>query len=265
MNTKFDLNDMTIWLARPKETGESLAAQLKQHGAKVLHIPSLHITSFGNPILLKSAFENIPSSSLLIFTSQYSVWFGAPYLSHLATQTPHIAIAAIGEKTALALKKLGLSPQFIPESQASSESLFQELESKLPLFENIYLIQGKTHRNFLKKTLENHGKNVKSILVYQQRLPKIDISEVQSYLNQKKLHALIAGSFLSVENCLRLVGSAFTQKLLEVPLFVISERIQTLAHQLGFQNVQLAPMSEMDDLLNLLHSQKEKLCKNLKP
>lgn len=265
MKTNIDLSGLTVWLARPQETGAALANTLQQHGATVLHIPSLVPQALDYSKQSEAALMHIPKRSLLIFTSQYAVWFSQYYLSHLLAQKAHYIIAAIGKKTALALKAQGLSPHIVPNQTENSESLLALLELHLSDFETVYLIQGKVHRDFLQKTLENHGKNVKSIVVYQQGFPKMPAIDIQSALKQKKLNALIAGSFLSIENCLRLVGSALTRDLLSVPLFVISERIQTLALRLGFQTVQLAPIAKMDDMLDLLHTQKETLCKNLKP
>lgn len=113
---------------------------------------------------------------------------------------------------------------------------------------NIVIIRGENGRETLAETLKNRGANVRYQHVYKRQIPDMDCTHIL----QKPLDFITITSGEAVENLLAMLPTAQHDWLKKIPLIVVSERIQTIAKNLGFENVALAQMPSDDAILKTI-------------
>jgi len=104
---------MKILITRPRSQAESFADALTNAGFEPIFFPVIEIRPFEENIALDRAIENLNCYDWVVFTSVNGVnaffeRLHAPYPSNVQT-------AAIGPKTAQALKTRGVNLDFVPE------------------------------------------------------------------------------------------------------------------------------------------------------
>jgi uroporphyrinogen-III synthase len=243
-----DLKQAHILVTRPAHQAENLCALIRANNGIPIRFPTLEIVPL---ILEKNKIEqNLVIADSLIFTSTNAVQCYCSQLDDAKMRELKTKLCfAIGKATAQALVSLGLSVDLTPEHSYNSEALLEFDELQNILKKNIVIIRGANGRETLAETLKKRGANVCYQNVYKREIPnKIDCTEIL----QNSLNFITITSGEAVENLVKMLPMSGHDLLKKIPLVVVSERIQTIAQNLGFEFVALAKMPSDDAILKTI-------------
>jgi uroporphyrinogen-III synthase len=234
---KPNLNPLTILVTRPSPQGETLCQLMKAAGENPIHFPTIEIQPI--PFSIKGHYD------WLIFTSPQAV-----YHSIATLQPIQSSLAAIGPGTAAVLQQYQLNPITYPETDSNSEGLLA-----LPAFQNvknqaIALIKGEGGRDLLAKELTARGAIVTPLIAYRRTLPE------NPFIPTAKIDMIIATSNNIIENLKELLG----EKVLAIPIIVVSERMRVFAKKSGFKQIFLAKTASHDAIMACSLLVKESIC-----
>ncbi len=153
---------MKVLITRPRAQSESFGEALKMAGFEPIYFPVIEIRPVENNTELDNAIKNLAKYDWIVFTSvnAVDVFFeqGRPQGSPLPR------IAAIGPKTADALRKHNIEPDFVPEEYVAEAILpgLGDLKNKWVL-----LPRAEIARKELPEAIVKAGGIAHEITVYQ--------------------------------------------------------------------------------------------------
>jgi uroporphyrinogen-III synthase len=258
------LENLTVMVTRPNPAGEILCAYIDSHGGHAINFPTMEFSSVSDQSLFQASINTLSKQDWLIFISPQSVYSSVVALRTTWPQLPEqVKFAAVGAGTANALREAGYVAIF-PTNEWSSEGLLDMPEFQHVAHKNIAIIRGEGGRELIGKTLSERGANVSHVIAYQRILPRISQAELDKHINLFASHlvdAVICTSYEGVRNLKILFGSSGWPYLQHVPLIVMSERIITLARELGFQRLWAVRNASLEAILEILAQKKDELCR----
>jgi len=149
-----------ILVTRPRVQADSFADGLKTAGFEPIYFPVIEIHSIEDNSKLDQALKNINKYDWIVFTSVNGVEF---VFEKLKQFSPIPRVAAIGPKTAEALKARGVTPDFVPEEYVAEAILpgLGDLHGKWVL-----LPRAEIARQALPEAIVNAGGTAHEIAVY---------------------------------------------------------------------------------------------------
>jgi uroporphyrinogen III methyltransferase/synthase len=108
-----------ILITRPRAQADDFAAKLRMAGFEPIFFPVIEIQPIENNVALERALSKLGCYDWLVFTSVNAVEVVLPQ----APNSSWPQIAAIGPKTAEALKVRGLTPDFVPAEYVAESIL----------------------------------------------------------------------------------------------------------------------------------------------
>ena len=249
MNDRYNLRGLGILVTRPKDQAGSLCRMIEELGGEPLKFPALEIAPPVDPGKVRGALNNVASYDILIFISVNAVTRGLGYLDN---RLPGKAkIAAIGRATARALAEHGFPLTIVPEHHFDSEALLEARELQSVSGQRILIFRGEGGRAFLGDSLRARGASVEYAEVYRRVCPELAVKVEQlPWWSDLKLVTATSGEI--IDNLLALFGSSGSERLLTLPLLVVSERMRDHARVLGFQQVILAEGPDDDSIMETL-------------
>ncbi len=224
---------------------------LWQRGGSALHLPTIECV----PFPYEANLSQLNQYDWIIFVSVYAVLQSLAWIPHIPTKTQ---IATLGAGTAHALYAAGVEKIIYPADEWTSEGLL-----KLPEFQDvngkkILLIRGEGGRDVLEKALIDRGAFVDHWIVYRRIIPICpQLDEYLLLLRKKKIDIIVCTSGESLHNLLKIVGPENHPAVFETILITVSERLVTLAKELGFQRVFLAENASHDAILRGINHVRE--------
>lgn len=236
-----------ILITRPRAQAESFGEALKSAGFEPIYFPVIEIQPIEDNAELDNAIKNLAKYDWIVFTSVNAVpptlsphflrkWGESPVEDpRKGKGTRGVRVAAIGPKTADALRKHNIEPDFIPNEYVAEAILSElgDLKNKWVL-----LPRAEIARKELPEAIVKAGGVVHEISVYK-TLP--------SQLDAEGLTALEAGvdvvTFTSASTVQNFVAIVKQNKLDPVnlpnhPLFAcIGPITEKAARDEGFQNI----------------------------
>lgn len=242
-----DLKQSQILVTRPAHQAENLCNLIHENNGVPIHFPTIAII----PIILDSN-EIEPlliCADGFIFTSTNAVRCYCSQLDDAKMRDlKNKSCLAIGQATAQALKTVGLNVDLMPLHGYNSEALLALTALQNVSQKNIVIVRGENGREMLAETLKNRGAKVSYQNVYRREIPPIDGTEIL----QEKLDFITITSGEAIENLVKMLPESQYDLLKKIPLIVVSERIQTIAKNLGFETIALAQMPSDDAILNTI-------------
>lgn len=248
---------LQVLVTRPDPAGSELCETIRQAGYAAIHFPTLTFASPSNQIAYQDALKQIGYQDWLIFLSPRSVYMSMPDIRReWPDMPPQIQFAAVGAGTAKALLAAGIHAEH-PMNEWSSEGLLAMAPFQSVVGQHIALVRGEGGRDILADAFAARGANVLEVMAYRREVPKVDASIYLDLFKQDKIDIIICTSFEGVRNLKELLGANLWPTLQTLPLIVVSERIQQLAHELGFQTIWVAKNASHEALLQTLAQYKD--------
>ena len=225
-----------ILVTRPEGTAAALCELIRSAGGDPVRFPAIDILPPANPhavrTLLSSA--NLARQDLVIFVSPTAVSMAFGLGQEAWPET--VAVAAVGQGTARALRARGVQQVLVPAEGADSEALaglpaMQDLTGRAVL-----IVRGEGGREWLGETLRARGATVGYAECYRRALPAADSAPIVARWKAGEIAAMAVTSRDAVDNLLRLFA-AMADTVLDTPVFASHPRIAEHARQRGFRTV----------------------------
>ena len=228
------LNGGWVLVTRPAAQADTLCQLIALHGGKALRFPTLEIQPLEvGDELIETALQR----DWLVFTSTNAVDFALRALSGKMAKLQTLQLAAVGNATASALQQAGLKVACVPATEFSSEGLLAQPAMHQVTGRKITIVRGLGGREKLAQTLRSRGAEVDYLEVYHRSRPEIDNSLLTQHLHDGSLQVSTITSGEALQNLLAMLDKASVTLLRKVPLVVVSERLEQLALQLGFDYI----------------------------
>ena len=175
--------------------------------------------------------------ALAIFVSVNSVHALAKTLTDSVRFPAQLAVAAIGQATADALERLGISVRFLPEGSHDSEGLLRAL-SKMPVEgRNVVIYRGDDGRNVLASGLSQRGAHVYPLESYRRHSSPSPLQEsLVKWLDQPKGILLVTSVFI-LKSLLSRTPVKWQSQLVTRPVVTMSARIASACRAAGFHGL----------------------------
>ncbi len=232
-----------ILVTRPKHQSDPLCHLIEQRGWNAIRLPTLEIVAVKKQ-QTRRQLERISHYQWLIFISANAVNFAIKANNGKIERFNNCSIAAIGNSTGKALISAGLSVDLVPETSFNTEGLLETSEMNDVRGKSCLIIRGEGGRESLADGLRDRGAIIDYFEVYQRIQPQHIDSTGLSMLQQGKINAIAISSGESLNNLLMMVGEEFYDKLVTVPLIVISHRIKILASHIGFKQITISEKAD---------------------
>jgi uroporphyrinogen-III synthase len=251
-NNAIDLHGLRVLVTRPKPMGEILCQHINAGGGEAIYFPTIDISPPANPSVYRMQLKKLDHLDWLIFLSPQAV-YSTSHLIHLDWPNfpPAVKIAAVGGGTAKALQLADLRLDVFPKEQWSSEGLLSLPEFSQIKGKKIALMRGDGGREYLRQSLQLRGAIVSEIMVYRRVKPLTDPTPYCNMLRDHLINCVVATSGEGLRNLLELCVSV-AENLFEVPLVVISPRLQDIARTWGFKKILLAKNPSHNAIIDTL-------------
>ncbi len=232
MESRTDLDGIVVMVTRPAHQARPLCDRIESRGGRVICFPVLEIAAVecGGP--LQGLIGRLGEFDIAVFVSANAVARGVPMVLARGGWPPGTRVAAVGERTAGELARFGLTVDICPDRGFDSESLLAVAELNNVAGKRIVIFRGQGGRELLAETLRRRGATVDYAEVYRRVRPAAALGEVLH--TQPFPHAIVITSGEGLHNLLDMTHDGDRQRLLAVPLVVISQRIGDTARALGF-------------------------------
>lgn len=240
---------MKILITRPRAQADDFAEKLRSAGFEPIFFPVIQIQPIDHNIALTRFLEKRIGYDWLIFTSANAVdmMFPPDFYPSQAEVRQGVKVAAIGPKTAEALRKRGLDPDFVPEVYVA--------EAILPGLGNlqgrwVLLPRAEIARNELPEAILKAGGIVHDIPVYRTLPAEENLDGLTALTTGVDIITFTSAS--TVENFFAICNQNGLDplNLPKNPLFAcIGPVTERAAQDLGFQNLVVAKEYTTDGLL----------------
>jgi uroporphyrinogen-III synthase len=235
------LNGAHVLVTRPAHQAENLSSLIEERGGVAVRFPTLAIVALDDSCAIQNTLAHMDRYQWLIFISANAVTMHGYYSgSDKMIEVKSVRIAAIGKATAQALAMAGLPVDLVPESGYNSEALLAMPQMQQMNGQCCLIVRGEGGREELASTLRSRGANVDYLDVYKRIIPGIDCTQVCMLLVRDKLDVITVTSGESLQNLLIILEEKHYQRLLKVPLVVVSNRIRQIAADMGFIRIAVA-------------------------
>lgn len=245
---------MSILVTRPSPAGEALVSRLRTLGRAAYHVPLIDFTPGSGLTTLPTQLQRLASGDLVFALSQHAVRYAHPYLQRNGMTWPReLSYFAIGRPTALRLHTASGLPVGYPRPPETSESLLLLPELRDIAGKRALILRGNGGRELLAETLTQRGVNVTLCECYQRCAIHYNGAEQSAHWQRQGISTLVVTSGEMLQQLYDLVPDYDRQMwLLHCRLIVVSERLATLAQELGWKDIQVAESADNDALIRAL-------------
>lgn len=245
---------MTILVTRPSPFGEQLVSRLRTLGRVAYHSPLIDFGPGDGLASLPNLLSSLNQQDLVFVLSQHAVNYADRALRQSATRWPdNVSYYAIGRTTGLLFHRASSLPVIYPQEGETSETLLnlpalQRIQGKKAL-----ILRGNGGRELLAETLTERGVEVTYCECYQRSPVYYDASEQSALWQRAGIDTLVVTSGEMLQQLYELVPEYYRNSwLLRCNLVVVSERLATLARQLGWSAIRVAENADNDALIRAL-------------
>jgi uroporphyrinogen-III synthase len=235
-----------VVITRSKKGNMELGKRLRRLGFKPIAVDTISLLPPKDWSLVDEALKELHSYDWLVFTSVTGVEFFGLRMKKLSLQVPwegRPSVAAIGESTARALSKLGISVSFTP-----SRYLTQKLAAELPRTpgKRVLSLRAVVSDPLMSERLRTRGFDVTELPIYRtehagggvrRRLEDADLIVFASPSAVKGFSRKIAGT------------SGKLEKLRKIRVACIGPVTATAAREYGFKRIVMPESQTFDSLL----------------
>ncbi|MEO3947174.1 uroporphyrinogen-III C-methyltransferase [Gorillibacterium sp. CAU 1737] len=250
-----------ILVTRSRTQSSSLAEQIDDWGGEALEIPVLRLKPPVDPALsaeLDEACRRLDEYDWVFFTSANAVEFFFDRLACLGLDVRRMAkarVAAVGTKTAEALRVRGIMADLTPE-QFQAESLLTEAQPHLKAGQKAFLPRSGLARSVLPEGLAAAGLDVIEADLYQPVPALESADDLQRVVREGALSAVTFTSSSTVTSFLQLLGLAQEEDLLhlalQIPAVCIGPVTAKTAREAGFASVVVSRQATVESLFEAL-------------
>lgn len=242
---------MKVLITRPRAQADDFAEKLRSAGFEPIFFPVIEIQPIENNTALATALEKLNCYEWVVFTSVNAVDIVFDeYSVFLLKENTGVKFAAIGPKTAEALRKYSIEPDFVPEEYVAEAILpgLGDLQGKWVL-----LPRAEIARQMLPEAIANAGGIAHEIIVYQTLPAQVDEDGLSALKSSVDVITFTSAS--TVENFVA-VTRQHNLDPLNLPnnplVACIGPITEQAAREAGIQNIVVAKEYTTDGLLEVI-------------
>lgn len=238
------LDGKRILLTRAAHQLEPVSQAVCDHGGIPVRFPCLAVQY--QPKEINKAVSQLDNYTDVVFTSVNGVQSVAATVDALQHILRLKRVAAVGIKTAEALRRVGVEADIIP-SIPSQDGLIQAyLEHGMP--GRLMFFRAREGRDTLVRALKGHGIDVLLVPAYQTVCPQDDASAIIEALKHADIDAVLLGSSKAARYYIQRIGDI---GLAGRPVVVaISAQVAEAAHDAGLDVQIVAKTISFDAMLD---------------
>ncbi len=230
-----------ILVTRPQQRAQGLIKALDAKQASVLLFPTLSIQAIDQPEKLQTQFENIHTIDWLFFISPNAVEHAMPaILKHHSLHDLPCQWGAVGAGTKDALLHYGVRDVTYPIDDVGANALLNALQTYDLKNKKCMVLKGNSGNEQLETGLHEYGATVIDVVCYQRVRTQDNPHPLAKAINEQRIDIIIITSGDALKALHALLPSPMQTLLADIPLLVISERIEKIAQSLGFHRIMLA-------------------------
>lgn len=191
-----------IVVTRAREQASDFVARLCELGAECVEFPTIEVIPPSSWKELDRAVGNLETYQWLVFTSVNGVKYFFDRLEDSgqdARNLKGISIAAIGPKTADAIREKGVKPDLVPE-EYRAEAVVEAFRKHGVKGLRILLPRAAEAREVLPQELEEMGATVEVVEAYRTVKPEGSKNEIKAMLEKGDIHVVTFTSSSTVSN-----------------------------------------------------------------
>ncbi|MFA6229019.1 MAG: uroporphyrinogen-III synthase [Rhodanobacter sp.] len=238
------LRGRMVVITRPAGTASALARNVRARGGQPLLLPGLSLRGVTDVVATRAALRLALGADLIIFSSPAAVRHAAALLPLRTTAS----VLAVGQGTAAALRRQGISEPLVPPRQ-DSEGLLRVAALRDLGGRDVALIGAAGGRGLLRQQLVERGARLREVHVYQRLPPRLDRRHVEPLLRLPATARVLLSSAEALQHLCRLLPAPALTRLCAATAVVSSERLAEAARQAGFVRITQASSALSDDLL----------------
>lgn len=203
-----------IVVTREKSHAKNTINRLEELGGNVISFPTIKIEEISPNKELDNSIKNIKDYSYIVFTSVNAVRIFFTRLFELERDTRDMAgikVAAVGPKTALAIREYGIKSDIVPEKYVA-EGLIEELEKVLSNEDKVLIPRAKIARIELVEELSKIAR-VEEVKIYDTLKTKESREAIIESLNDLDSYYLLFTSSSTFTNFTEILGENSSQVL----------------------------------------------------
>jgi len=231
------LTGVRILVTRPALQAENLLRLITEHGGTAIPFPVLDIVASDHAEAAKALLQQPDKFQWLVFISANAVNFALKANGGKIQRFKSVRYAAVGQATARAMAAADIPADLVPEQGYNSEALLATPQMQQVNGQAFLIVRGEGGREELANTLRSRGATVSYLEVYKRKRPDIDSGPVRKLLAQNRLDVVTVTSAEALQNLLIMIGENDHDLLLATPLVVVSDRIRSVAADLGFKRI----------------------------
>lgn len=225
-----------ILITRAKEQAAEFMELLAGYGAEPVEFPTIEIVPPASWKPLDRTIAKLAGYDWLLFTSVNGVDFFMKRLFDKGGDLRKLTkakVVAIGPKTAEAVRKHGIVPDFVPK-YFQAEAVLEGLAGVRMKGKRVLLPRAKEAREILPKELKKRGAKVDVVTAYRTVTPKARLEQVKQMLERRELAVITFTSSSTVKNFMALFkGQPVKQWLSGVKIACIGPITGDTARELG--------------------------------
>lgn len=239
-----DFAGATVVITRPVGTAASLARRVQALGGVPLLLPGLALRGVVDQQAAQASLHAALADEIMVFTSPAAVRYAAA-LQPLRTSA---TVLAVGQGTARALRRHGVSAPLAPQQQ-DSEGVLQLEPVRQLRGKRVALIGAPGGRGVLRRELAARGAQLREVHVYHRVPPRLDRRHFDALRGLSGSTQILLSSAEALSNLQQGLPSAAWQQLCAAMAVVSSDRLAAAAQAAGFQRIVIASSAFADDLL----------------
>lgn len=226
-----------IWVTRPRNQADALAAQLTAAGAIAVRLPLLEIAPPLDPAPLTAALAGLDQFDLAIFVSPSAL---DAVFERLNTPWPApLPAAVVGPGSAARARELGIARVIAPTERYDSEGLLAELDRVMPLAgKQALLLRGDGGREVLPQGLAARRATLTTVAAYRRLPPAFDEAHLAAEL-AAGCDGMVISSSEAAQHLFSAIGAVTRERLQSLQYFAPHPRIVAALQQLGVSHVTL--------------------------
>lgn len=242
-----------ILVTRPQQRAQSLTKALYEHNASVLLFPTLSIQPIGKPQQLETELEKIADFDWLFFISPNAVEHAMPViLEHHSVQDLPCRWGAVGAGTKDALLDFGVHNVTYPIEGVGAEALLDALSIYDLENKKCIVFKGNSGNAQLELGLRKLGAFVTELICYQRLHTQDNPQPLAHAISEGHVDIIVITSGDALKALHALLPAPAQGLLVNIPLLVISDRIEKIAQSLGFRRILLAKDASDDAIISCI-------------
>lgn len=242
MTPLLPLSGKRFLVTRTQAQAQDFVALLEEQGAEAVCVPTIEIVPPSSWKSLDLAMRDLDDFDIVIFTSVNGV---DAFFERLLENNQYygvltdITVAAVGPKTAEALKRNSIKPDLVPDDHRA-EGLVEIIQQQGVAGKKILYPRAEVVRPLLVDSLTSAGAEVVAPISYRTIKPEENADQIRKLLLKGELDAICFSSSSTFKNLISMLGEDSRQLLGRTQVFSIGPQTSETIVQLGYR-VDLEP------------------------